>query len=443
MNHLSDEPWQNADPFRAAFGTGGLGVTRHAMELTLIAGCAFLAPFNTFRVDGFYFTVSDMFALAALLAMILNRSLPSANLGQMTVLWNAGFMLFGVMLLASSLVFGEADRGFVITGQYFYSYVILSYVLLSRSWSDTVVILKAFTLSVAVICLHGIYLIDVLAERNTVFVSGSGRLLGLVERGNEFSALIAATVPLLLWLVCSGSLKARWLCLALPIYTYAIMLTGSNTGLFALLFAIGAFIAIYGTIRQILMTGAGFALVMSAVLTWAKDFLPAIFQKRVLGAVASGDIDQAGTFVGRMKLIRDALGRIDQSMIFGIGADRYRETSTLKAPVHNTYLLIWAEGGFLSLAGFLLMLVAAVILALMAFRRPGGKLAACCALVSVALFALTLNAMPHLYARFLVMPLLLGLAPCICLARSGVVPAGVARYAVGAAPERTPRRVEI
>lgn len=437
MNHSAsfDDPWGGAPPLAARPRTA-LEVRRHGLEMFLAGTCAFLAPFNVLRLESFYFTASDAFALAALLVMVLNRSLPVATLGRATLVWNAGFLLFGAMLLASSLVYGQADRGYVILGQYLYAYVILSHVLLSRRWDDTITLMKAFVVSVAVVCLHGVYVIDVIGERNTRFVSGNGRLLGLVERGNECASLIALSVPLLLWMVSSGAVGRRWLLIALPIFLYGIMLTGSNSGLYALVYAVAAFTLTYGSLKHILSMGAAFLFVGTAALTFARDLLPATFQQRVLGAVESGNVDEAGTFVGRMKLIYEALGKTDATMITGYGADQYREISQYSAPVHNTYLLIWVEAGFPALLGFVLMLIGAALTAIFVFRKAGGRLAACCTLTSVVLFALMLNAMPHLYGRFLVIPFLLGLAPSLSLLRFGPMPARAARFA----PRRPGRR---
>ena len=72
--------------------------------------------------------------------------------------------------------------------------------------------------------------------------------------------------------------------------------------------------------------------------------LPETFQERVGGAVGSGDLSQAGTFVNRSELIEEAWTFAEGNILIGMGVDRYRELSNHDNPVHNLYLLIWNEG---------------------------------------------------------------------------------------------------
>ncbi|BDA82962.1 hypothetical protein Sa4125_05040 [Aureimonas sp. SA4125] len=383
------------------------------IELALAAAAVFLAPVNILRTDAFYLTASDVFATVALLALVMNRTLTFASLGAGTFLWNTGLVLMAGMLFASSLVFGDPTRGVVLSGQYLFAYLLMSHVLLSRTLRETVFLLRVFVASVTLMCVHGIYAVDISLERYTAFVSGSGRLQGFVERENECAALIALTVPLALWLAVTGNMKPVWLLLIIPLFAYAIMLTGSNTGLFGLLYAVAASVLVSGSWRQIWFSTGAVAVLYGAVLTWGTVFLPIVFQRRVLGALETGSIDQAGTFTGRFELVLDALSMTKNSMFLGVGADQYREISDYGAPVHNMYLLVWVEAGFLGMIGFGLMMVGALVTAAMAFRVPGHRPAAACTFTSVTLFALLVNATPHVYGRFLVVSLLLGLAPSI------------------------------
>ena len=404
--------------------------------LWLAAASVFLAPFNILRVDTFYFTASDAFALAAVLAMVLGKSFPLAPLAAGTLLWNAGIALLCGMLLLSSLVVGDPGRGFIISAQYLYAYFLLAFMLVSRPWAETVVLIKAFTCSIALMCLQGIVVIDVLKGQGSSFVSGNGRFVGWVERENECASLIALAVPLLLWMVASGCARPRWAWIGVPLFAYGIVLTGSNTGLIGLVFALTVFVVMTGSWRRIiLLAGSSFATFFIAV-TWGRDFLPAVFQRRVLNALQNGDIDEAGTFADRMRLIKEAIGKADNNSLLGIGADQYRQVSELHAPVHNTFLLIWVEAGLPGLIGFLLLLVAGIIVGMLAARPREGRIAAICTLATVLLFAALANALPHLYGRFFVVPLLLGIAPSVAILRDGPAPRSVARFLRRARSER-------
>src|SRR3546814_3333097 len=54
-----------------------------------------------------------------------------------------------------------------------------------------------------------------------------------------------------------------------------------------------------------------------------------------------------------------SLGDREDTMFVGIGVDQYRVVSPTQVPVHNMYLLLWAEGGLLALLGWMLLLTIA------------------------------------------------------------------------------------
>jgi O-antigen ligase len=396
--------------------------------LWLAAASVFLTPCNILRVDTFYFTASDAFALAAVFAMVLGKSFSPAPLGAGTLLWNVGVALLCSMLLLSSLIHGDPQRGFIISAQYLYAYFLLTFMLASRPWSETVLLIKALICSIALMCLHGVLVIDILKQQGTYMTSPSGRFIGWVERENECATLIALAVPLLLWLVASGCARPRWAWIGVPILAYGIVLTGSNTGLIGLVFALTVFVVMTGSWRRIILLAVSSTATFLVIVTWGQDFLPPIFQRRVLNALQSGDIDEAGTFADRMRLIHEAIGKVDSSSLLGIGADQYRYFSALHAPVHNVYLLIWVEAGLAGLIGFLLLLVAGIIIGMLAARLREGRVSAICTLATVLLFAALANALPHLYSRFFVVPLVLGIAPSVAILRDGPIPRTVARF---------------
>jgi O-antigen ligase len=278
--------------------------------------------------------------------------------------------------------------------------------------------------------------IDVLKGQGSSFVSGNGRFIGWVERENECASLIALAVPLLLWMVASGCARPRWAWIGVPLFAYGIVLTGSNTGLIGLVFALTVFVVMTGSWRRIILLAGSSLATFFIVITWGRDFLPAVFQRRVLNALQNGNIDEAGTFADRMRLINEAIGKADNNSLLGIGADQYRLVSELHAPVHNTFLLIWVEAGLPGLIGFLLLLVAGIIVGMLAARLREGRIAAICTLATVLLFAALANALPHLYGRFFVVPLLLGIAPSVAILRDGPAPRSVARFLRRARSER-------
>lgn len=414
---------------RAAAWTG-LGLSKQVrgrldqFEFFLACATVFLAPINILRHPSFYLTLSDVLAAICLLVMLLNRSLPVRPFGTVTFWWILGNVMLIGGLLVSTLVNGDVARGLVVSGQYGAAYFALPLVIVSRPRWQIEIMAKIFVLAIVLLCLHGVYVIHYVGETNTQYVSGNGRLMSMMERTNNFAAVIAMTVPILFWLAGAGCIRRLTVAVVLPILVYGSMLTGSNSGMLGLAYGFGIYllVTVAHSLRQIALAFAGVCAAITALAIWGKSILPAVFQKRVLGALESGDIEQAGTFSHRYDLMMEALQMVDNTTLFGVGADQYRVLSQWGHPVHNVYLLVWAEGGLIALTGLLLIIVSGLLMLPGTMHRPRGRYAAICTFCVVTQFAFLVNATPHIYARFWTVPLLIGIAISAACARERIVP---------------------
>jgi hypothetical protein len=415
-----------ATPFPAPPAAGVARPSTQAarrFEFLLASAVVFFAPMNVLRVQSFYFTASDFFACLCVGMMIFNRSLPLKPLGVGTAYWLFGLTLMVGALFTSSLLAGVVDRGLILSMQYLFAYLMLPVLLLARPWRETTILMKVFVASIVVMILHGIYVVDVVGVTNTTFVSGSGRLRGFVERDNECGSLIALTVPMILSMGAMRTLHPVVVAALLPLIAYGIMLTGSNTALYAMLYGIGVFFIANINFKRIALGIGAIMLLVSAVNTPViRDHLPAVFQKRVLTGLESGDLNEAGTFTDRMQLSQEAFRLAGDALMLGRGADQYREISDWHTPVHNLYLLMWNEGGLFALAGFLIMLTGGAITLAAPLRYRGGKAPFVCGFAALSLFAVLINAVPHVYGRFWAVPVLLSLAPAITFINHGPIP---------------------
>lgn len=384
-------------------------------ELVLACAAVFFVPMNFLRAPGIYFTLSDAFALSCLVVMLFRNTIPAQPLGAGTAFWMFGLtMLTGGLFVSSIVSAGDSERALILCGQYFFAYLILPFVLLGRPWSQTRILMYVFIAAVTVSVLHGIYVVDYLEERNTAWVSGSGRLQGFIERENEFGSFIALAVPLILTLGGTRTMPPVLTLVLLPLFAYAIMLTGSNTALWSLVLALGAFAVFKPTlVRVVFIVVAVQAFWFMMQIEAVRSHLPQVFQKRVLPGLESGTVETMGTFNERLELIREALGIVDSTTFVGLGADQYREVSEWSQPVHNLYLLLWAEGGFIAMVGFVLMLIGGLITCFSSIATRESRLFAACGLVTITLFAAIVNAVPHVYGRFWSVPLILSLAASI------------------------------
>jgi hypothetical protein len=387
-----------------------LAITKR-IEFFLLIGAVFFCSMNYFRYGDTNFTVADFFALVCFCFAVLNRNIDFQLFGRISSgMWWLGLALLVSGLLASSIAGPDPMRGIVIVTQYLYAYLFVVLLFSGRTLDQLVIVAKTYVTSILVLCFQGIYLIHIDGRTNTNFVSGNGRFSGLMERENECAAVIALAVPILLLLITTKRINRIYGCFAFVILIYGILLTGSNTGLMALVCGFSAFVIIGVNWKRLFINVAMIAVAIVAIGSSARDYLPPVFQKRVLGALESGDIGQAGTFDHRVELIYEAMNMTDSTLLIGVGADQYRVASAIHQPVHNLYLLLWTEGGLISAIGLLVMLLSAFGPALIAARIPGGRPFAGCITANVSILLLVANAVPHAYSRFWPFPIVIPVA---------------------------------
>lgn len=367
---------------------------------------------NFLRHPSIFLTLSDVLALLCLFVMAINGTISLRPLEETTSLLFGGIALLFLGLMVGSLVNGDPLRGLVVGGQYTFAYLILPLVLLTRDENQTILLVKIFVGSIFLMCLHGIYEVNIAGIRNEGFVSGAGRWGGFVERANTAGCLIGITIPLLLCLVANGHIRPILSVLVFSIFTYGLLLTGSNTGLIAFVYGLTLYFAATVTWKRLLIAMGIICTFIFLLSDAGRDYLPVVFQKRVLAAVESGELSQAGTFTGRYDLVTEATHMIERSIFVGVGADQHRLLSHWGAPVHNAYLLIWSEGGLFALIGFLLILLAFLIQPIRTLRLSGGWITGVCSLSIVSAFAVINNGSTHAYERSWLFPVFLSVALC-------------------------------
>jgi O-antigen ligase len=124
--------------------------------------------------------------------------------------------------------------------------------------------------------------------------------------------------------------------------------------------------------------------------------------------VRSGSLNEAGTYEDRVALMREAIDMVDDTMLVGLGVDQYRVISRYGAPVHNTYLLIWTEGGLPALIGWIALLSMTLLGPLFIARRQ--PLVAATGFSVGLVFVMIGFTTGHVYARYAIVPLQLAIA---------------------------------
>jgi O-antigen ligase len=390
------------------------------VPLALVAA-VFLASYLSWRPSlDILFTTSDALFLLGSCQLTLRRRIPLEPFGALTPLWLGAFVAMMTGLLVSSLSCSDPSRWLVVASQYAFAWVVLPFLLLGHD--------RAYTLSLTKALLFGLVVMELIGEivyftyqgsfqqaRSLLgldFVSGSGRLGVFATDANWNGAAISMALPFSFYLRSQRLIGPVLASVSIAILMFGLLLTASFTAFASTCVAVIIF-AVAASVRPRLSIIVPIA-ILAFVAVQTQIGLPGVFQKRVATAIETGDMSEAGTFDGRVVLMRDAWRMVGDHMLVGIGVDQDRIVSQLKAPVHNMYLLVWVEGGLVALAGWVCMVGVFMATALVAFRH--NRLAGALAASVMTTFLMFSTASPHMYARLWAVPVLLALA----VARSAV-----------------------
>jgi O-antigen ligase len=383
-------------------------LTKAGLERLLVSAAIFLSFFPSWRHPSVFFTVSDLVFCLSLLAILLSRGVPLAPFGALTTYWNAGFGLMLAFLVASSLINGEPMRAIIVCAQYVFSFVLLPLTIMGRDREETIILIQVFAAGAVAANLASIVLYYSGYTGDSHFVNVAGRLGSFVGNPNTNAQMIALACPLVLCLWLAGRMAISCVAPLLLVLIVALVLTSSNNGISLAILGAVAFVFMLRNLRYLVRAGAGLAVCLVLITVSGGYWLPATFEQRVLGAVRSGSIEEAGSFNERVVLMDEALEMADETMLLGIGVDQYRIKSVYQVPVHNTYLLIWTEGGLPALIGWVSLLLIALVGTFYVGRRH--RLEAATGFAIASIFILIGFTTGHVYARYLVLPLLLAMA---------------------------------
>jgi len=377
--------------------------------MLMLAGCG-LMSWHLLRVPEVNLTISDVLLAAATLVVLVRYRLSIRPLGTMSYIWILCVLAFLGALLMSSVANYGPGRWVIVAPQYVFSLVILPMLFGSFTKVFLQRCLLWFAFGIVASQLLGLaakYALplsvgDVLPDK---LVLPNERIGAMAGEGNWNGAMIGFGMVVIMHFTLTRSLNwiAGLACLA--VLCWALPETGSVTGLLATVTGIATLILARGG-RSV----AGWVLLVVAVPAIYVGFgfpLPEIFEQRVAGALASGSLEQAGTFADRSRLIAESWEIADDTLLVGLGVDQYRILSSDGAPVHNFPLLALTEGGLLAAIAVIGMFLAMFAMALLRLGEERSSGAVMLAMVVVlAVFSL---AIPHMYTRIWFPPVLLAL----------------------------------
>jgi O-Antigen ligase len=384
-------------------------LTAAGLERALISAAVFLSLFPSWRWDqGTFFTASDFAFCLSFLVLMLTQGLPLAPLGALTPYWFTAFVTLASGLAISSLINGVPMRAIIVGSQYFFSFILLPMIILGRDRETTVNLIRVFAAAVFVANLASAILYYAGYSDGFRFVTGNGRLASFAASPNGHAQMIALACPLVMYLWLAGRLAVPYLVAILVILLLNLILTSSNNGIAMTVVGVVAFVVALRDLRYLARAAAGIAVCLALIVVWSSYWLPTSFEERVLGAMRSGSLHEAGSFEERMALNAEALEMVADTLLVGIGVDQFQEISRYGTTVHNTYLLLATEGGLLALVGYLSLLMIALVG--VPFFGRHQRLEAATAFAVAAMVVFIGFTTGHVYARQSVVPLWLALA---------------------------------
>jgi len=371
----------------------------------------FFSGFHSFRVvPSFNFFLSDLLLVLGFVVLGLKRNGPARMeipKFLITPVWILSTMLFTLGFAISAIVNGNPEKFFGVTFQYAFSYLFLFLVLFNAMLHGFKKPLKAYLGGVAAVCALGIAVKIFGLNLPGIVISTKGRMSSTLTNPNALARFIALSFPLLLYAWNKKVFTQPYIIAITTCSLIGLMNTGSFGGIAN--FSIGAmsfYLLLPGIKRKIKMLIISLSI---GVVIVALFGVPAILEERVLPVILAGNYSDAGSANMRAALNVEALEIIGRTPLIGVGPQEYASNSAYGLNVHNTWLIIWAEGGLLSICGWALILAIVFRYLYLGWRSPTSKIEGATGLSVLNAFIFSSFTGTHAYNRYLVLPLVISL----------------------------------
>jgi O-antigen ligase len=368
----------------------------------------FLTVFPILRLSSVFFTVSDMlFVLCSIPLLFQGRLTVSRKLSGPATLWCVGVFAVILGLGVSSLVRGDPVRGLVVILQYTFAFFLLPLVLVTITKEESIAAGRSFLLAMVIVSLAGVVMYYFFPDVGRQYMIG-GRMGSYLENPNNLAKMISMTIPLALSHWLRTKTAKSLLIAAFVILFNGLLVASSFSGLLTSVVGLLLFLFLLLDLKRVVQFFL-VALAVGCAVYFSNVETPTIFISRVIPALQGG-LSSAGSMSDKIYLVQEAWELLKVSPFIGLGADGFEKVSSFGTPVHNTYMLLWVEGGLLSIIGWLLVLLAPVVLGLREWLRRDTRVEGTTLLVVIAVFAANCLTNTHVYARFWVLPLFLAVS---------------------------------
>jgi len=389
----------------------------------LIYIAVFLAPFNTLRFRFMYLTVSDLLLIILYPLLMLKIKKTNNYLGetnqpeikQLTNNWFFGCCLVIMGFLLSSIVSQNVSiKEFVsVSLQYIFVFIYIPVILIHFKDQDYAMLMKAYLYGMVAVVLIGA-LVEFFFPSLYLQLIQSGIFIGKIRFGsfmgtNNLVKTIAMCVPMVILLHYNKKLSNISSIVIISTFSIATLKASSIGGTFAVGLAIVLSLLIIrdARIKRMFLVLGIISFMILSIMIATQTINTNLFVSRVIDSVLVGDLEEAGSFSYKKQLMISALRFIAKNPFFGLGLGGYMSIGQSDQTVHNSYLLMWVEGGLLSFIGLTTILLSSALFAKRFIKIHDTKDTALIALIFIVVLAFNLITGTHIYQRFRIIPLVL------------------------------------
>ena len=184
---------------------------------------------------------------------------------------------------------------------------------------------------------------------------------------NAFAKNFAVLVPIIFLFSSQIGFSRLHRIIIIIICMLTVILSGSFGGIISIVISILLCIIYTALMRKIHLSYKHLVVIMLVILfvIFSMDYIRefyntwnifGVIRRRLEPVLQSGDIYQAGSLGLKQQLMNYGVELINNNPIIGIGTRKFNVLSE-GITMHNSYLLLWVEGGVFSFIGFLIILM--------------------------------------------------------------------------------------
>ena len=336
----------------------------HRVQIYTLYTVMFLIAFPSLRVGNTPISIADVLLILLFMSLLL-EAFSGKKVGiaahSIVIVWLISGCLIVAGLLVSNVLHSVGNlSSFSRIAQYAFSYLLIPItlaVLFQRTPAEQALLW----------CVWGFFASTAIAVATAVL--SPNLYQNLVEMGffpvedrvggfvgpNGLAKTIALLAPYLLQKISTErSYPIKYIVVFL-VFALGVIGAASVAGVGAFSIAVVlTLLAFPRAILRLIVPVAIVAVVFVAVsLSASTNEKVAASLERLSKAWEMGGVVGSPSYGIRTWLVEEAKDFIQESPLIGIGAGRYEHLSLFGIQVHNTYLLLWCEGGIVALLGFL------------------------------------------------------------------------------------------